>query len=251
MKIIPAIDIIDGKCVRLRKGDYDQKTIYNDDPLQIAKMFEDKGFKHLHIVDLDGAKAGKVINLKTLEKIAQNTKLTLDFGGGIKDETTLKSVLNAGSSQVTIGSLAVKNKILFQEWILTYGAKKFILGADVKGRNIAVSGWLETSDVNLFDFIAEYVSLGIRDVLCTDISKDGMLQGPAFDLYDELMLKFPDLQLIASGGVSKIEDVIELKDRKIPAVVIGKAIYEKRLDLDVLIKLSSPLIPLQRGETLK
>lgn len=237
MKIIPAIDIIDGKCVRLQKGDYTQKTIYNNNPLEIAKLFEDKGFEYLHIVDLDGAKTGKVINLKSLEKIAQNTDLILDFGGGIKDETALKSVLNAGASQVTIGSLAVKNKALFKEWILTYGAEKFILGADVKGRNIAVSGWLETSDVNLVDFIAEYVALGIRDVLCTDISKDGMLQGPAFELYDELMLQFPDLKLIASGGVSKIEDVIELKNRKIPAIVIGKAIYEKRIDLDDLIKI--------------
>lgn len=237
MKIIPAIDIIDGKCVRLQKGDYAQKTIYNDNPLEIAKMFEDKGFEYLHIVDLDGAKAGKVINLKSLEKIAQNTNLTLDFGGGIKTEENLKDVLNAGANQVTIGSLAVKNKTLFKEWISAYGADKFILGADVKGRNIAVSGWLETSDVNLFDFISEYVSLGIRDVLCTDISKDGMLQGPAFDLYDELMFQFPDLKLIASGGVSKIEDVVELKNSKIPAVVIGKAIYEKRIDLDDLIKI--------------
>ncbi len=234
MTIIPAIDLIDGNCVRLTKGDYASKKIYHSDPLEVAQQFESAGFKRLHLVDLDGAKAGKVINLSVLERICSNTSLKVDFGGGIKTQKDLSSVFSAGAHQVTIGSLAVKNPPLLKEWILEYGAEKIILGADVNNKKIAVNGWLETSNIDLFKFIHEYYNLGIRHVLCTDISKDGMLAGPAFDLYNELMDSFTDLQLIASGGVSNITDVIRLKDNGIPAVVIGKAIYEERIGLKEL-----------------
>lgn len=231
MTIIPAIDLIDGQCVRLTKGDYDTKKVYNTDPLEVAKQFEENGFTRLHLVDLDGAKAGKVINLSVLESICHNTQLQVDFGGGIKTDEDLEKVFKAGASQVTIGSLAVKDPTKVKDWISKFGADRIILGADVKDRKIAVSGWLETSSIDLFDFIEDYYSCGIRNVLCTDISKDGMLEGPAFDLYLELIKRFTDLKLIASGGVSGIEDVRKLKDLGIPAVVIGKAIYEGRIDL--------------------
>lgn len=238
MRIIPAIDLIDGKCVRLTKGEYDTKKVYSDNPLDMAKDFEQHGFQRLHLVDLDGAKAGKVINLSVLEAICSNTGLKVDFGGGIKTDEDLEKVLSAGADQVTIGSLAVKDPVKVKEWIARYGADKIILGADVKGRMIAVSGWLETSTLELFDFIDSYYADGIRHVLCTDISKDGMLQGPAFSLYDEIMKNYPDLQLIASGGVSGIEDVRKLKEAGIPVVVIGKAIYEGRIDLKELASLN-------------
>lgn len=237
MTIIPAIDLIDGKCVRLTKGDYDTKTVYHDDPLTIARQFEELGFQRLHLVDLDGAKAGKVINLAVLENICRNTSLRVDFGGGIKTDEDLNSVMNAGAWQVTIGSLAVKAPEKVKEWIGTYGPEKIILGADVRDRKIAVSGWLETSSLELNDFIDSYYALGIRHVLCTDISRDGMLQGPAFELYNELMSRYPDLQLIASGGVSGIEDVERLIENGIPSVVIGKAIYEGMIDLNELAEL--------------
>jgi phosphoribosylformimino-5-aminoimidazole carboxamide ribotide isomerase len=239
MIIIPAIDLIDGKCVRLTKGEYDTKKVYSDDPLEMAKHFEGNGFQRLHLVDLDGAKAGKVVNLSVLERICSNTSLKVDFGGGIKSDEDLKKVLNAGADQVTIGSLAAKDPEKVKEWIITYGADRIILGADVKERMIAVSGWLETSSLNLFDFVDSYYQLGIRHVLCTDISKDGMLQGPAFDLYTEIMKKYNDLQLIASGGVSGIGDVKQLKANGIPSVVIGKAIYEGRIDLSELAQLNA------------
>lgn len=238
MRIIPAIDLIDGKCVRLTKGEYDTKKVYSDNPLDMAKDFEQHGFERLHLVDLDGAKAGKVINLPVLEAICSNTGLKVDFGGGIKTDQDLEKVLSAGADQVTIGSLAVKDPVKVKEWITRYGAGKIILGADVKDQMIAVSGWLETSTLELFDFIDSYYSQGIRHVLCTDISKDGMLQGPAFGLYNEIMKNYPDLQLIASGGVSGIEDVRKLKEAGIPAVVIGKAIYEGRIDLKELASLN-------------
>jgi phosphoribosylformimino-5-aminoimidazole carboxamide ribotide isomerase len=236
MKIIPAIDIIDGKCVRLSKGDYNSKIIYNENPLEVAKLFEDHGFNYLHIVDLDGAKSSKVVNFNILESIAKNTNLKIDFGGGIKSTDDLKRVLDAGADQVTVGSVAVKNPILLYEWINDYGADRIILGADVKGLNIATDGWLETSDLSLFNFLKEYYLKGIRTVLCTDISKDGMLQGPSFELYQTIMDKYPDLDLIASGGISCINDVIKLKENGIPAVVIGKAIYENKIDLKELVK---------------
>jgi phosphoribosylformimino-5-aminoimidazole carboxamide ribotide isomerase len=237
MIIIPAIDLIDGKCVRLTKGEYDTKKVYSDDPLEMAKRFEAHGFERLHLVDLDGAKAGKVINLAVLETICTNTALKVDFGGGIKSDQDLENVLNAGADQVTIGSLAVKDPEKLKEWIAKYGPDRIILGADVKDNKIAVSGWLETSSLDLFDFLKDYHALGIRHVLCTDISKDGMLEGPAFDLYNALMRAYPDLQLIASGGVSGIDDVKQLKENGIPSVVIGKAIYEGRIDLNELAKL--------------
>lgn len=238
MKIIPAIDIIDGKCVRLTKGDYSQQTTYDYSPVELAKNYEKLGFKFLHLVDLDGAKAGQVRNLETLKQICSETNLNIDFGGGVKTEADLKAVLDAGAKQVTIGSLAVKDKTLFKSWIEKYGADKFILGADVHDLKIAVGGWLETSSIDLFDFIEEYVALGISNVLCTDISKDGTLTGPSFDLYNQIMEQFPQIDLIASGGVSKIEDVMELDQNKIPAVVIGKAIYENKIDLEELAQLA-------------
>jgi phosphoribosylformimino-5-aminoimidazole carboxamide ribotide isomerase len=239
MIIIPAIDLIDGNCVRLTKGEYDTKKVYSDDPLDMAKRFEESGFQRLHFVDLDGAKAGKVVNLSVLQRICSNTSLKVDFGGGIKSDEDLEKVLNAGADQVTIGSLAVKAPEKVKEWIAKYGAERIILGADVKERMIAVSGWLETSNLDLFGFIDSYYQLGIRHVLCTDISKDGMLQGPAFDLYTEIMKKYNDLQLIASGGVSGIADVKQLKANGIPSVVIGKAIYEGRIDLSELAQLNA------------
>jgi phosphoribosylformimino-5-aminoimidazole carboxamide ribotide isomerase len=238
MIIIPAIDLIDGKCVRLTKGDYDTKKVYGNDPLEMAKRFEQHGFQRLHLVDLDGAKAGRVINLPVLEAISNNTKLKVDFGGGIKSDEDLSNVMAAGADQVTIGSLAVKDPSKVSEWIDRFGAEKIILGADVKDRMIAIGGWLETSSLELFDLIQLYYDKGVRDVLCTDISKDGMLEGPAFSLYDEIMQKYPDLLLIASGGVSGIEDVRKLKDAGIPSVVIGKAIYEGRIDLNELATLN-------------
>lgn len=239
MIIIPAIDLIDGNCVRLTKGEYDTKKVYSDDPLDMAQRFEESGFQRLHLVDLDGAKVGKVVNLSVLQRICSNTSLKVDFGGGIKSDEDLQKALNAGADQVTIGSLAVKAPEKVKEWITEYGAERIILGADVKERMIAVSGWLETSNLDLFDFIDSYYELGIRHVLCTDISKDGMLQGPAFDLYIEIMEKYSDLQLIASGGVSGIEDVKQLKANGIPSVVIGKAIYEGRIDLSELAQLNA------------
>jgi phosphoribosylformimino-5-aminoimidazole carboxamide ribotide isomerase len=239
MKIIPAIDIIDGKCVRLSKGDYDSKIIYNENPLEVAKMFEDNGFNYLHIVDLDGAKSSKVVNFDILESISKNTNLKIDFGGGVKSTEDFRRVIDAGANQVTVGSIAVKNPLLLFDWIDQYGADRIILGADVKGLNIATDGWLETSDLTLFNFLKDYYAKGIRNVLCTDISKDGMLEGPAFELYSFIMAEYPDVDLIASGGVSCIEDVIQLKNNGIPSVVIGKAIYENKIDLKELVKLNT------------
>jgi phosphoribosylformimino-5-aminoimidazole carboxamide ribotide isomerase len=239
MKIIPAIDVIDGKCVRLSKGDYDSKIIYNENPLEVAKLFEDHGFNYLHIVDLDGAKSSKVVNFDVLESISKNTNLKIDFGGGVKSTDDFKRVIDAGANQVTVGSIAVKNPILLFDWINEYGADRIILGADVKGLNIATDGWLETSDLTLFNFLKEYYAKGIRNVLCTDISKDGMLEGPAFELYSFIMAEYKDVDLIASGGVSCIEDVIKLKNNGIPSVVIGKAIYENKIDLKELVLLNT------------
>ena len=239
MKIIPAIDIIEGKCVRLSKGDYDSKVIYNENPLEVAKLFEDHGFNYLHVVDLDGAKSSKVVNFDILESISRNTNLKIDFGGGVKSTEDFKRVIDAGANQVTVGSIAVKNPLLLFDWIEQYGADRIILGADVKGLNIATDGWLETSNLTLFNFLKDYHVKGIRNVLCTDISKDGMLEGPAFELYSFIMAEYPDVDLIASGGVSCIEDVIKLKKNGIPSVVIGKAIYENKIDLKELVKLNT------------
>ena len=237
MEIIPAIDIIDGKCVRLTQGDYAQKKIYNEHPLEVAQAFEDAGLRRLHLVDLDGAKAGKVKNWKVLETLAGKTGLVIDFGGGIKTVSDVDIVFNSGAALATIGSLAVKDGPLFVSWLAAYGAERFLLGADVKNEKIAISGWLETTDRWVYDFIREYMECGVRQVFCTDVSKDGLLQGPALDLYRNILDKFPDLHFIASGGVSGMNDVEELAEIGCKGVIIGKAIYEGRITLKELTKI--------------
>ena len=234
IEIIPAIDIIDGKCVRLTQGDYSQKTVYNEDPVEIAKMFEDAGITRLHTVDLDGARSSHVVNTRVIERIATHTNLTIDFGGGIKSDEDLRKAFDAGAQMVTIGSVAVKEPKLFASWVETYGGEKIILGADVKNGNISISGWLEEGEQKLMDFICHHTKNGIHNVLCTDISRDGMLQGPAIELYKDIMAHYPTLHLIASGGVSCINDIERLNDAGIPAVVFGKAIYEGRINLKEL-----------------
>jgi phosphoribosylformimino-5-aminoimidazole carboxamide ribotide isomerase len=231
IQIIPAIDMIDGKCVRLTQGDYDQKKIYNENPLEVAKEFEDAGLKRLHLVDLDGAKEKKVINWRILEKIAAQTSLLVDFGGGVQSDEDLRIVFESGAKQVTGGSVAVKNRELFESWLQTYGSEKIILGADAKNEKIAVSGWEEGTQLWVYDFVEEYVEKGIRYTISTDVAKDGLLQGPSFDLYKNLQDKCPDLNIIASGGVSGIEDVEKLAEMNIFGVIIGKAIYENRITL--------------------
>ena len=234
MEIIPAIDCIDGKCVRLTQGDYAQKTVYHDDPLDVALEFERAGIKRLHLVDLDGAKAGKVVNWKVLERIAANTSLQIDFGGGIKTEEDLEKVLGAGAKWAVIGSLAVKEPERFMNWISVYGSQTFFLGADVRNEKIAISGWKETTEIGVMDFINEYKSKGIDYMFCTDISKDGKLEGPATELYQKIIEQNKDLRLVASGGVSKSEDLYELQRIGCDGVIIGKAIYENRISLDDL-----------------
>lgn len=233
MKIIPAIDIIDGKCVRLSKGDYDTKKIYNENPLEVAKEFEDYGIKYLHLVDLDGAKAKHIINHKVLESIAKNTKLQIDFGGGIKSEADVELAFNSGAKQITIGSIAVQNPEFCYGLIEEYGSEKLILGADCLDRKIKTSGWLEDSDLDVIDFIKAYQKKGIKNVICTDISKDGMLQGASTELYQEI-LKETEIQLIASGGISNIEDLREMKKIGCAGTILGKAIYEGRITLKKL-----------------
>ncbi len=232
--IIPAIDIIEGKCVRLSQGDYASKTIYNEDPLEVARQFEDHGIQRLHLVDLDGAKAGHIINYKTLEKIAGKTNLIIDFGGGLKTSDDLRVAFECGARMVTGGSIAVKHPDEFESWIETYGSEKIILGADAKDGKIAVTGWMEETDQKLIPFIQQYHQKGIRKVICTDISKDGMLQGTATELYKEILSEIPGLYLVASGGVSGIKDIEQLVEANVPAVIFGKAIYEGRIDLKEL-----------------
>ncbi len=234
MEIIPAIDIIDGKCVRLTQGDYTQKTIYNENPLAVAELFEGWGIKRLHLVDLDGAKKGQVVNLKVLETIASNTTLTIDFGGGIKTDEDIKNVFDAGATLATVGSIAVKDNDLFRHWVFRYGANKILLGADVKDEKIAVGGWLETTNISIFDFIKENNARGIKTIFCTDISKDGLLQGPSIDLYKKIIEQFPKLNLIASGGVASIKDLEELKNIGCSGAIVGKAIYEGRVTMEEL-----------------
>jgi len=231
MEIIPAIDIIDGKCVRLTQGDYAQKTVYNENPLEVAKAFEAAGLQRLHLVDLDGAKAGAVKNWKVLETIASQTALIIDFGGGIKKEEDVNIVFNSGAALATIGSLAVKNEALFVQWLQQFGADKFLLGADVKDEKIAVSGWLETTNIGIYDFIEKYIGHGIQQVFCTDVSKDGKLEGPSIELYKNIISRFPALHFIASGGVSNLQDLEELKAIGCKGAIVGKAIYEGRIDL--------------------
>lgn len=234
MEIIPAIDIIEGKCVRLTEGDYSQKTIYNEHPLEVAKQFEGAGLRRLHLVDLDGAKAGAVKNWKVLETIASKTGMIIDFGGGIKKEEDVKVVFNSGAMFATVGSIAVKNEEEFVKWLLTFGAEKFLLGADVKGEKIAVGGWLETTDVWIYDFIEKYRSHGISQLFCTDVSKDGKLEGPSIPLYKSIVEKFPELFFIASGGVSSMKDLDELNAIGCKGAIVGKAIYENRIQLHEL-----------------
>jgi phosphoribosylformimino-5-aminoimidazole carboxamide ribotide isomerase len=233
-KIIPAIDLIDGKCVRLSQGDYAQKIVYNEHPLEVAKMFEDAGLQRLHLVDLDGAKAGKVTNWKVLEALATKTNLAIDFGGGIKAVADVALVFNSGAQLATIGSMAVKNSALFQEIISQFGASKFFLGADVKAEKIAVSGWLETTDVHILDFINDYQAKGITQFFCTDISKDGMMQGPGIALYKTMLANTPNLNLTASGGVSSIADLQQLQAIGCSGAIVGKAIYEGAITLKQL-----------------
>ena len=236
IELIPAIDIIDGKCVRLSQGDYDTKKVYNENPLEVAKEFEANGIRRLHVVDLDGAKSKHVVNYRTLEMIATRTSLVIDFGGGIKTDEDMLIAFENGAQMVTLGSVAVKNPDLFKKWLSQYGAEKIILGADAKNKRIAVSGWMEESSQELIPFLHDYTQEGIYKVLCTDISKDGMLQGPSIALYKEIMQEFPEMHLIASGGVSCLEDIIALEEAGIPAVVFGKALYEGRITMKDLIR---------------
>jgi phosphoribosylformimino-5-aminoimidazole carboxamide ribotide isomerase len=234
MRIIPAIDIIDGKCVRLSKGDYDTKIIYNENPLEVAKSFEAHGIEYLHLVDLDGAKSSKIVNYKILEKIATQTSLQIDFGGGLKSDDDLKIAFESGASQITGGSIAVKNRAIFEKWISEYGSDKIILGADAKDEKIAVSGWLEDSNEDLIPFIQEYQTKGIQYVICTDIAKDGMLQGPSFDLYKKILAEANGVKLIASGGISTFDELPKLAELGCEGTIIGKAIYEGRITLKQL-----------------
>jgi phosphoribosylformimino-5-aminoimidazole carboxamide ribotide isomerase len=233
IELIPAIDIIDGKCVRLTKGDYDQKTIYGN-PIDMAKEFERIGYTRLHVVDLDGAKSKHIVNDAVLSAITTETNLTVDFGGGIKTDEDLEKAFAAGASMVTVGSIAVTNPDLFMGWLEKYGAEKMILGADVRHGKISINGWKEDSDEDLLSFLEKYVNAGVKNVLCTEISKDGTLSGPAIDLYRQVMDAYPALHLIASGGVSSKEDIIALDAAGIPAVVFGKAIYEGKINLKEL-----------------
>lgn len=234
IKIIPAIDIIEGKCVRLTQGDYSKKKSYHDHPLEVAKRFESFGIKRLHVVDLDGAKEKKVVNHKVLEDICSKTNLTVDFGGGIQSDDDIRIAFECGASQITGGSIAVKNKDLFGKWISKYGGEKIILGTDTKEKKIAVHGWQETSDIWLWDILEEYLAIGIKYTVSTDVAKDGLLEGPSFDLYKEMQDRFPLLQIIASGGVADIHDVEKLNEMNVYGVIIGKAIYEERIQLEDL-----------------
>ena len=231
MTIIPAIDIIEGKCVRLTQGDYSQKKIYNEHPLEVAKKFEDAGLSRLHLVDLDGAKEGKVKNWKVLETLAGKTSLVIDFGGGIKTDKDVQIVFDSGARLAAVGSIAVKNEEEFVKWLLQFGAEKFLLGADVKDEKIAIHGWQETSDIWVYDFIEKYIQHGVKQIFCTDVSKDGKLEGPAVDLYKNIIGKFPALHFIASGGVSSMKDLEELENTGCKGVIVGKAIYENKISL--------------------
>lgn len=236
MEIIPAIDIIDGKCVRLEQGDYDRKKTYNENPLEVARRFEDTGLQRLHLVDLDGARAGAVKNWKVLESITQNTSLIVDFGGGIKTERDLGIVFDSGAALATIGSIAVKNEAEFANWISKFGPDKFFLGADVRDEKITVSGWLEDTGIDIYAFLQRYVDKGLTKVFCTDVHRDGLLQGPSVALYRKIIKKFPALQFVASGGVSSVSDLEELEEAGCSGAIVGKAIYENRISLDDLKK---------------
>ncbi len=239
MRLIPAIDIIDGKCVRLSQGDYNSKKIYNENPLEVAKMFQDHGIKYLHLVDLDGAKSKHIVNYKVLESIATGTDLKIDFGGGLKSDKDLEIAFNSGASQITGGSIAVKDPETFLSWLEKYGNKKIILGADAKDEKVAVSGWLEESKEDLLPFIQKYNENGVQYVICTDIAKDGMLQGPSFELYRKILKETPDLKLIASGGIAEFDDLPKLQEIGCEGAILGKAIYENKISLKQLKKFIS------------
>ena len=231
IELIPAIDIIDGKCVRLSQGDYNTRKVYNENPLEVAKEFEANGIRRLHVVDLDGAKSSHVVNYRILDMIASRTSLIIDFGGGIKTDEDLLIAFENGAQMVTLGSIAVKKPDLFKKWLQQYGSEKIILGADVKDNHISINGWKEESQQELMPFLTDHTNEGVRKVLCTDISRDGMLQGPSIELYKRMMKEFPEMHLIASGGVSCLQDIIDLDEARIPAVVFGKALYEGRITL--------------------
>lgn len=231
IRIIPAIDIIGGKCVRLTQGDYNQKTSYFNDPLEVAKMFEGAGLKYLHLVDLDGAKEKKIINHKVLERIANQTSLHIDFGGGLQSDEDLKIAFDAGANQITGGSVAVKKPELFESWLSKFGADKIILGADARNKMVAVSGWQEVSEISVFDLIKNYTEKGVSTIISTDVAKDGLLQGPSFELYDEISDKFPTINLVASGGVANMDDIYKLNEKNIFGVIVGKAYYEGHISL--------------------
>lgn len=234
MRIIPAIDVIEGKCVRLSKGDYNTKKVYNENPLEVAKMFESHGIQHLHLVDLDGAKASHIVNYKVLESIATKTNLSIDFGGGLKSNEDLKIAFESGANQITGGSIAVKNPKTFKEWLHKYGSNKIILGADANNEKVAVGGWLEESKEELVPFIQNYEKEGVSYVICTDISKDGMLQGPSFKLYERILNETKDIKLIASGGISTFNELPRLAEMGCEGTIIGKAIYEKKISMKQL-----------------
>lgn len=234
MRIIPAIDIINGECVRLSKGDYNQKTIYNSNVLDVAKNFEDNGIQFLHLVDLDGAKQNRIINYKILEQISTQTNLIIDFGGGLKSEDDIKIAFESGAKQVTLGSVAVKNSELFLKSLEKYGSEKIILGADARKEKIAVSGWLEESETNIYDFIKEKVRTGIQYIISTDIDKDGMLEGPSCDLYEKIIAENPDIKLISSGGITSTNDLVQLNSIGCEGAIIGKALYENRITFNDL-----------------
>lgn len=231
-QIIPAIDVIDGKCVRLTKGDYGTKKVYNERPEEVAKAFEDNGITRLHLVDLDGAKAKKVVNYKVLEKIAIQTGLTIDFGGGVQSDEDLRKVFDYGAKQVTGGSIAVKNPDKFTSWLSKYGGDKIILGADAKNEKIAISGWEEDSKEDIYQFVEKYIEKGVKYTISTDVDKDGLLQGPSYELYTKLKKQFPDLKIIASGGVSEMNDIEKLATQNLHGVIVGKAIYENKISLE-------------------
>ncbi len=234
MDIIPAIDLIDGKCVRLSQGDYNSKKIYNENPLEVAQAFEAHGIEHLHLVDLDGAKAAHIVNHKTLERLATRTRLKIDFGGGLKSDDDVRIAFESGAAQITGGSIAVKNPTVFESWLQRYGTQKIILGADVRDEKVATNGWIETSDKDLFEFVSSYMQKGVQRVICTDISKDGMLAGPSFSLYQKMIEQLPGIDLVASGGISTLEELPKLKTLGCAGVIIGKALYENRISLKSL-----------------